>query len=324
MRTTLRTPPCRAGALGAAVAGLALITGAAVAGCSSGGSSFSSETGAAAGAPAAVASAPAASAAAPAAGFAASGSSGRASTGTGAAALAAAGQSLVYTAQLSVRARDVAAAVDRATSVAASAGGYVSSENMSTDPARPDQSAATVELKIPVAAYPATLARLSGTALGTQLSLRQQAQDVTQQVADVSSRAASDQAAIAQLRQLLKRAGSVSDLLNVQNQIDSQTSDLESLLAQQQALNHETAYATVTVTVIGPKAAARPKPTPAPPPGLVRGLSAGWHAFRLTIDWLLAIMGALAPFLAGLAVAGGLLWWGRGRIARWLARRGSR
>ena len=75
---------------------------------------------------------------------------------------------------------------------------------------------------------------MSGTGLGTQISLTQQAQDVTQQVADTSSLVASDQAAITQLRALLKRAGSVSDLLSVQNQIDSQTSDLEAMLAQQE------------------------------------------------------------------------------------------
>ena len=84
--------------------------------------------------------------------------------------------------------------------------------------------------KIPVAAYATTLAALSGSGLGTQLSLTQQTQDVTQQVADVSSRVASDDAAIAQLRSLLSRAGSVGELLTVQNQIDSEESDLESML----------------------------------------------------------------------------------------------
>ena len=114
-------------------------------------------------------------------------------------------------------------------------------------------------LKIPAAVYPATLARLTGTGLGTQLSLRQQAQDVTQQVADVGSQVTSDEAAISQLRALLKDAGSVSALLVVQDQINTETSGLESMLAQQQALNHETAFATVTLTLVGPKAAVKAK-----------------------------------------------------------------
>ena len=169
--------------------------------------------------------------------------------------------------------------------------------------------------KIPVAAYTATLAALSGNGLGTQLA-RQQAQDVTQQVADVGSRVTSDEAAIAQLRALLKRAGDVGSLLSVQNQIDAQESDLESMLAQQNALNHETSYATVTLTLVGPKAPVKPAPKSAPPPGLAGGLNGGWHALRLTTSWLLTIIGAVAPFAVAVAVIGGLAWWGRRRIVQ--------
>ena len=130
---------------------------------------------------------------------------------------------------------------------------------------------------------------------------------MTQQVADVSSLVASDQAAITQLRALLKDAGSVGDLLSVQDQINNETSNLESMLAQQQALDHQTAYATVTLTLVGPKAVvkAKPRQKPAPPPGLASGLTGGWRAFRLTIDWLLAFIGAVAPFAAVVAVIGG-------------------
>jgi len=241
--------------------------------------------------------------------------------GTGQAASAArlspAGQQLIYTAQLTVRASDVGAAVSRATAIAADAGGYISSENASSNPDHPDQSTATIEVKIPVTAYAVTLGELSGNALGTRLSLQQQAQDVTQQVADVNSRVASDEAAIGQLRALLSHAGSVGDLLDVQNQINSQESDLEALQSQQSALNHETAFATVAITILGPKAA--PKPAKQKPPGLGNGLGAGWHAFRVTLSWLLAILGAVLPFAAVLAVLGAVGWWGR----RWVRARGA-
>ncbi len=229
-------------------------------------------------------------------------------------------QQLIYTAQLTVRAKNVGAALSTATSIVTAAGGYVSAENTSGDGAgQPASSAtATVTLKIPAAVYPATLARLTGTGLGTQLSLRQQAQDVTQQVADVGSQVTSDEAAISQLRALLKDAGSVGDLLVVQDQINTETSGLESMLAQQQALNHETAYATVTLTLVGPKAPAKAKAKhkPVPPPGLASGLTGGWRAFRLTVDWLLAFIGAVAPFAAVVVVIGGGAWWVRRRITR--------
>jgi Domain of unknown function (DUF4349) len=88
-----------------------------------------------------------------------------------------------------------------------------------------------------VTSYPAALGQLAGR-LGTQLSLRQQAQDVTEQVADLNSQVTSYEAAIAQLRALLTHAGSVGDLLSVQNQINVEESSLESMQAQR-ALSHE-------------------------------------------------------------------------------------
>ena len=313
-----------AGAALITIATLAALT--ALAGCSGGASSGSAISAPAAAANGAVASAPAASAAASAAGPAAgsapssgvSGGQAGAAQGT-AAKIIPVNPQLIYTAQLTVRAKNVGAALSTATSIVTAAGGYVSAENSTGAGAgQPAASAiATVTLKIPAAGYPATLARLTGAGLGTQLSLQQQAQDVTQQVADVSSLVASDQAAISQLRALLKDAGSVGDLLSVQDQINAETSNLESMLAQQQALNHQTAYATVTLTLVGPKAVvkAKPKRKPAPPPGLASGLTGGWRAFRLTIDWLLAFIGAVAPFVAVVAVIGGAVWWARRRVA---------
>ena len=179
----------------------------------------------------------------------------------------------------------------------------------------PSQATATVTFKIPEAVYSSTLAALSGSGLGTQLSLSQQAQDVTQQVADVSSRVTSDEAAIAQLRALLAHAGSVGELLSVQDQINNEETDLESMLAQQTALSHETSYATVTLTLVGPKAVVKARPKQAPP-GLNGGLSRGWHAFRVTISWLLTVLGAVAPFAAVVALIGGLGWWARRRVTR--------
>ena len=160
--------------------------------------------------------------------------------GTGTTARLAPASSIIYTAQLTVRAGDVSSAAAQAAQIAAARGGYVSSETAKVNPDHPSEATASVQLKIPVAAYPATLGQL-GHRLGTQLALQQQAQDVTQQVADVNSQVASDQAAIAQLRALLSHAGSVGELLSVQNQINSEEANLESMQAQQRALSHRPA-----------------------------------------------------------------------------------
>jgi hypothetical protein len=280
-----------------------------LAGCSGGSSSVASSSEAAG--QAAAANQPARAAVPSAAALGSSGGKG----GTGTTARLAPASSIIYTAQLTVRARDVSSAAAQAAQIAGGAGGYVSSETIKVNPDHPSEATASVQLKIPVAAYSATLGQL-GHRLGSQLALQQQAQDVTQRVADVNSQVASDQAAITQLRALLSHAGSVGDLLSVQNQINSEESNLESMQAQQRALSHETSYATVTLTILGPKA----KPLlhrPKAPPTLAGGFGAGWHALRVAVSWTLAFLGAIAPFAVVLAVAGYVVYRGR----RWLNRR---
>jgi hypothetical protein len=222
--------------------------------------------------------------------------------------------SIIYTAQLTVRAGNVSSAAAQAAGIAEGVGGYVSNETAKVDPDHPSEATASVQLKIPVASYPATLGQLSHR-LGTQLALQQQAQDVTQQVADVNSQVASASAAISQLRALLSHAGSVGDLLSVQNQINQEESSLESLQAQQRALSHETSYATVTLTILGPKA----KPVPhhqKAPPTLAGGLGAGWRALRITVSWTLAFLGAIAPFALVVTILGYVVYRGRRRLIR--------
>ena len=225
------------------------------------------------------------------------------------------GSDIIYNAQLTVRAQNVNSATSRATQIAQGIGGYISSENNSANPDHPSQATATITLKIPVTSYASTLSELA-TSLGTQLSLRQQAQDVTEQVADVNSQVASFEAAIAQLRALLSHAGSVNDLLNVQNQINQEETQLEALEAQQRALSHETSYATVTVTILGPKAKP-PVHHRKAPPSLGGGWKAGWRGLRIAVDWTLAFLGAVAPFAVVAAVVAFVIFRGR----RWLLRR---
>ena len=111
------------------------------------------------------------------------------------------------------------------------------------------------------------------------------------------------------------KRNNIAELLDRIDVREADLLDLEAMQSQQNALNHETAYATVTLTIIGPKAAVKPKPKPAPPPGLVNGLAGGWHALRVAVSWLLAIIGAVAPFAAVVAVAGVAALWVRRRLA---------
>lgn len=222
-------------------------------------------------------------------------------------------RSIIYTAYLSVRINNgpVATAADQATTLVTAAGGYVSGQQEIAGKHQLRQ--VDLTLKIPAAQYQPVLAKLKG--LGTKMSFSSHAVDVTQQVADVGSRVASAQAAIKQLRALLSKAGSVRELLSVQQSINRQESDLEALLAQQRALAHETSYATVTAILIAhhAKPVAKPEKTS---PGFLAGLRGGWHALVTVVGWLVTVLGSALPFLIPALLIGGIALEGRRRLAR--------
>lgn len=216
--------------------------------------------------------------------------------------LASASQSIIYTASMTLAVRDAGPAASAAAGYVTGAGGYTAEEQAQAS--RPGRQRPTISLtlKVPATQYPAALRKLAG--LGRQTSLTQRSTDVTQEVADVGSRVTSERDAIAQLRALLRRAGSVTGLLRVQEQISSDESSLEALLAQQQALSHETTYATISLLLLGPRppAAHRHKAGH----GFGEGLASGWRGLKAATTWLLGALGMLAPFALVIAVIGGL------------------
>jgi hypothetical protein len=232
--------------------------------------------------------------------------------------LAPAGQSIIYTAELKMRSANVGAVARRVASIVVAAGGYTSDEQLVSG--TPGKTGETIDitLKIPVPAYQSVLVQLSSPALGKQLAMQQHATDVTQQVANVSSLVSSDEAAISALQGLLQKAASVSGLLQVQQQISADESDLNSLLAQQRALDHETSYATITMMLVSPPVhtVVHKKTTGH---GFVGGLAAGWRALKHATSAVLTGLGATLPFLVVVIVLGGLgyLLWRR------LLRRGA-
>jgi hypothetical protein len=289
------------------------------AGCSSGGASANgtSLNGTAAGSGAAAAPLPARAPGA-AAGTKAGGSAGTGdSAGLTAVPLPGA-QSVIFTATLSLRATDLQATVARATQLAQAAGGYVSGEHASMTQSRHAKAMVSIQFKVPAADYQSTLSALS--TLGAKRSETQQAQDVTGTVADVNSRVASAEAAIAQLRKLLSRAGTVGGLLSVQEQINQEEASLEALQSQQRALARETTYATISMTVTGPTPARAHHHPHQAVAGFLGGLTAGWRALLVVVAGLLTAAGAVLPFaiplgLAALAAVATRRWLGRRRSA---------
>ena len=208
------------------------------------------------------------------------------------------GRAVIYTADLQVRARNVDAATARAQQLVSAAGGHVETESTASEPV-----GATITFKIPADRYATVLDQLAGQ-LGTRLSLRQQAEDVTEEVADVNSRVKSAEATLASFRTLLGRANTVGEVISVEQELSQRQADLEALQARQKSLAQQTAFGTVTLRLEAPST----PPATRSAGGFMGGLRSGWAAFTTALGGLAVALGWVLPFLVPLALLGALVW----------------
>jgi Domain of unknown function (DUF4349) len=214
-------------------------------------------------------------------------------------------RSMVRTARLELTASDVPAVAGRVRAIAAGVGGFVASEQSL------DRSA-TFTLRIPAPRLDEVMTQLSGE--GTVTTRTEQADDVTDQLADLDGRVQTAKASVARVRALLDKATTVGDVVMIESELTQREAELESLTKRLAAVTGRVALSTLTVRLT-------PAPAPdAPPPGggFRAGLTAGWHALLTAGAALLTVCGAVLPFLLPLAVLGGVV-----LLARRIPRRRS-
>lgn len=235
-----------------------------------------------------------------------------------------ANRSVIYTADITVRAANIKTAVAAVENLVSKRGGVVYSEQVDLtpkDPQNPGDASATVTLKVPPGELANTLDAVSH--VGTEISRTENADDVTSKVVDVNARINAAKTSIARLTDLLSHTGNVADLLNVENELSQRDADLESLEQQQKALAAQTSQATITVHLQAtpPVAKVVEKPKKTHVFGFLRGLRGGWHAFTATVSAIATAIGALLPFLIVLAIVAIAVLFGRRRFAH--SRRGG-
>lgn len=200
--------------------------------------------------------------------------------------------SIIRTASLSVRVKDVPKALDEARTTTENAGGFVGNETTTRDGQGHERT--RVVLRVPTDKYDEVLADLEGA--GKLLDRTAKAQDVTDQVVDVESRITSQRASVARVRELMDRATKLSDVVELEGELSTRESDLEALLAQQSSLKDRTSLATITLSLSqNPVAKAAAKDDS---PGFVDAVAGGWHVFVTMLRWIALALGAVLPFAA--------------------------
>ncbi|MGP3970686.1 DUF4349 domain-containing protein [Streptomyces sp. 6N223] len=224
----------------------------------------------------------------------------------------------IITARLTVLTDDVAGRYAEAVSLAEASGGYVSEESTDRDSRGRERS--TVTLRVPQDRYEELLSELSD--LGELSGREVTTEDVTDQVVDVESRIATQQESVDRVRSLMEDAVSIDDIVILEGELSTRQSDLEALQSQQESLRGQTAMATVTLQLREPDAEPRggEEDDDSSAPSIGAALSGGWGAFVTTLAWSGAVVVAVLPFAAALALLA-LAGWACRR--RWPARAGS-
>jgi len=201
-------------------------------------------------------------------------------------------RAVIATAEMTLRSEDVPSTVNAIEVIAKSAGGFVSSRDVSSNPDDSEGTRAVIVVRVPTAKLNAVIDQAQTE--GDVVRVTSDVQDVTETVVDVNSRVKSAEASVERIRALLSRATTIGEVVRIESELSQREADLESLQAQQRSLSDQTALATLSVTVLAPNAA---EPVAADDTGFVSGLQRGWDALVGVVVVALTTLGVLLPFL---------------------------
>jgi hypothetical protein len=151
---------------------------------------------------------------------------------------------VIYTTEITLLAADLERVPDQLGTLVLAHGGYVAGVETSSVGGVPT---VVVRLKVPPDQYEATMGSIRNLGVDVR-SEKATTQDVTEEYSDAQTQIASLEATHAQLLELMKRTGSVEELLKVQQQADQVRLQIDRLKGRATALERLSALASIGVT----------------------------------------------------------------------------
>lgn len=185
-----------------------------------------------------------------------------------------------------------AAARERVLEVAAAVGGFTQSSLL-------ENRTATFTLRVPSEDFDATLKRLRD--LGEVKHESLSGEDVTEEFVDLESRLRHWRAQEAVFLDLMTRAETVSETIEVQRQLSTVQQNIEQIEGRKRFLEDRTELSTVTLTLRTAGAVA-PEPGADAGPSLSEAWDKAWDAGIEVVGGTLIVLGALVPLAAILAI----------------------
>ena len=137
--------------------------------------------------------------------------------------------------------------------------------------------------------------------MGQLLSYNESAQDVSEQYADLETRLQTQQSKMQRLQALLEKAGSVKDLLEIENEVANTQYELDSLTGALRGYNSKINYATLWLT-LQEETVPEAQGQPALGARIRAALEDVWAATKAFCEDAAVLVVVLLPFAAVLAL----------------------
>lgn len=200
------------------------------------------------------------------------------------------GRKIIYTAYLEIETQNYDAANETLRAALDEAGGHV--EESSESGAQGERYARYV-MRVPAAQYAAFLAA-AGEA-GSVAHQSEQAEDITREYVDTEARLETLRAQRDRLEELAEQAGTLEDLLTIEEHLADVQYQIESYTAQQRAMDDQVDLCTVEVTL---REVALYSPSGSFGARLTNTLSRGWQNFVAVCQGVVLTLAYCLPLLA--------------------------
>lgn len=143
----------------------------------------------------------------------------------------------------------------RVSSIAEAHGGFVvtaESKQVNEGGRAKPETSATVIIRVPSAQFDSVINEIYGSSGARKVQDKVTTQDVTEEYIDLEARIRAKQALEAQFMEIMKRANTVAEALEVQRQLSDVRSEIERLEGRRRFLENQSSLSTITINILPP------------------------------------------------------------------------
>ncbi|HLO04472.1 MAG TPA: DUF4349 domain-containing protein, partial [Symbiobacteriaceae bacterium] len=207
----------------------------------------------------------------------------------------------IKNASFDLKVKNVDEADKKLRAAVAAAGGFI--QNSQVEGQKENGRRMTISIRVPAAGYDNTFSAIAG--LGEEITRKEWTEDVTQEYYDLEARISVQEAHLVQLKKLYEKAGTIPEMIQLEQEIARVQAEVDSLKGRYQYLSNQVAFSTITVSLYEPGA-----PAPIQPPKTVwermtRGFIGSANGFVNFLGNLLVFLVSAIPVVVPLGIVGG-------------------